>query len=166
MTNLSEFQKKYVEAFIESAVFVLKKEVGIEFKKNSVTIKNSPMPGLPFCVSIGFSDTKMKGQVVYSMTLDIAEKIAKLMMPNKLPIEQKKYINSCIGEISNMISGRVTINIATEDHVMNITPPTVFRVESKNGLVIDFLTTTTLSLILDSTLGSFEINIAFKSNGE
>ena len=164
-------QKKYIEAFENSAAYIFKSEIGIELKKSSVSIKNTQVPALPICVCIGFVDNNVSGQVIYSTTLDFTEKVAKLMMPTKSQIEQKKYLYSCIAELSNMISGRATMYIGSLDHVMQITPPLVFKLENQSAtntsgekILLDFLSNTSIGLLLDSILGCLEINISFKQN--
>ena len=80
------------------------------------------------------------------------------MLPGKLPFEQKKMLTSCVGELGNMISGKATIELAGANSIVEITPPTVVVGKINR---IDFHEVPTISLIMDSTAGAVEINIAF-----
>ena len=80
------------------------------------------------------------------------------MMPELLPYQQKKMIHDVLGEVANMISGMASIKLAGDNDKINITPPVVIRGENE----FDFLKVPTIVVLLDSTIGSLEINIAFK----
>ena len=92
------------------------------------------------------------------MSQDVGEAFTKRMMPDLLPYQQKKMLHDVLGEVANMISGMASIKLAGDDDTINITPPVVIRGESE----FDFLKVPTIVVLLDSTIGSLEINIAFK----
>ncbi|MDF1567163.1 MAG: chemotaxis protein CheX [Spirochaetaceae bacterium] len=50
--------------------------------------------------------------MVYSVDSNFAEKVARAMLPNKLPAEVKKMVKSAISEIANMITGQASIALA------------------------------------------------------
>ena len=147
---------EYANVFISSAVNVFKKELNIKMSRQSLIKKNAPMPGLPVCIILGITG-HVRGQVVYSLDKSFAQDITHAMLPNKLPNELKKYINSAVGEIGNMITGQASIEMAGQDKIINLTPPLVF---SGNQIEFDFLQMPTISLRLLSEMGMLEINIA------
>ncbi len=147
---------EYANVFIRSAVHVFKKELNINMSRQSLVKKKAPLPGLPVCIILGITG-HVRGQVVYSIDRSFAQDITHAMLPNKLPNELKKYINSAVGEIGNMITGRASIDLAGQDEVINLTPPAVF---SGTQIEFDFLEMPTVALRLLSEMGTLEINIA------
>ncbi len=147
---------EYANVFIRSAVHVFKKELNINMSRQSLVKKNAPLPGLPVCIILGITG-HVRGQVVYSMDRSFAQDITHSMLPNKLPNELKKYVNSAVGEIGNMITGQASIDLAGQDKVINLTPPAVF---SGTQIEFDFLEMPTVALRLLSEMGTLEINIA------
>ena len=147
---------EYANVFIRSAVHVFKKELNINMSRQSLIKKNAPIPGLPVCIILGITG-HVRGQVVYSLDKSFAQDITHAMLPNKLPHELKKYINSAGGEIGNMITGQASIELAGQDKIINLTPPAVF---TGDQMVVDFLEMPTVSLRLLSEMGMLEINIA------
>ncbi|WP_319560754.1 chemotaxis protein CheX [Marispirochaeta sp.] len=147
---------EYANVFIRSAVHVFKKELNINMSRQSLVKKNAPIPGLPVCIILGITG-HVRGQVVYSLDKSFAQDITHAMLPNKLPHELKKYINSAVGEIGNMITGQASIEMAGQDKIINLTPPAVF---TGDQIVVDFLQMPTVSLRLLSEMGMLEINIA------
>jgi chemotaxis protein CheX len=59
--------------------------------------------------------------------------------------------------MANMITGRASIDLAGDDHIVHITPPAVFLGQ---GLRVDFLNVPTIAISFISEIGVLEINIA------
>lgn len=151
----------YSQIFVDSAINIFRKELKIEvLKKRNIILKNSPIPSFYYAVIIGFMDKVIKGQVVYSMPDEFGKNIAKIMMPGLLPVEYKKLITESLGELANLISGYSTAKLSKDDsNPMEITPPVVLKGEN---IQFDFLKVPCICVVLDSTLGCLEINIAFQ----
>ena len=149
----------YLKIFIASVSSIFSTEVGVDLKKRSVNVKNSNKPTFQVVVIIAFVADFFKGQVVYSMSTEFAEHVAKSMLPGKLPMEQKKLLGSCVGELGNMVSGKASIALAGTSSVVDITPPTVVMGEISS---IEFYEVPTISIVMDSTKGALEINVAFQ----
>ena len=77
-----------------------------------------------------------------------------------LPAERNKLVKDILGEVANMISGKASIVLAGSHDKININPPIVI-VDSEIAK-IDFLQVPTVFIVLDSIMGSLEINIAFQ----
>lgn len=153
---------EHANIFVNSAVTVFRKELRISLTRQSLVRKEMPRPGLPICIVLGITGG-LRGQVVYSVDRGFAMDIAHHMVPNKLPVELKRLVNSAVGEIGNMITGQATIALAGKDQILQITPPLVFNGES---IAIDFLELPTLSMRMLSELGVLEINIALSEEEE
>lgn len=147
---------EHANIFVRSAVMVFRKELGINLTRQSLTRKDMPRPGLPICIVLGITGA-LRGQVVYAVDESFAMEIAHHMVPNKLPGELRKLVNSAVGEIGNMITGQATIALAGQDKVLQLTPPAVFTGQS---ISIDFLEMPTVSMQMLSELGVLEVNIA------
>ena len=146
----------YANPFIRGAISVFEKEIHIKLTRKDLVKKEAPLPSFPVSIIIGVTGP-VKGQVVYSMDNNFAFNLAKAMIPNKLPAEIKKLVNSAVSEIANIITGQASIELAGEDKAINITPPAVFR---GMDLRVDFLNIPTISLSFISEIGVMEINIA------
>jgi chemotaxis protein CheX len=153
---------EYANPFITSAVKIFQKEVGIPLNRNKLERRKSPLPSQPISIIIGVTGP-IKGQVVYSLDSNFAYSVTKAMLPTKLPAELKKLTHSAVSEIANIITGAASIELAGEDKLISITPPTVF---TGPALQIDFLNLPTISLSFLSEIGSLEINIALSEEEE
>lgn len=147
--------------FITSAIEIFQSETGVKLNRKDLKIKPAPIPTLPISVIIGVTGA-VKGQICYSMDDNFAYELAKAMLPGKLPVDVKKYTNSAIAEMANMITGQASIALAGEDHVVHITPPAVF---SGRGGKVDFLNVPTIAISFISEIGVLEINIALSEQG-
>jgi chemotaxis protein CheX len=147
---------EYANIFIRSAVEVFRKEVGVQLSRKELSRKSSPVPGFPIAIILGLTGV-LKGQVVYSMGGDFAYNVAKAMLPNKLPADVRKLVNSAVSEIANIITGQASIALAGENDMIQLTPPAVLMA---TNLQVDFLDIPTISLSLISEIGVLEINIA------
>jgi len=130
---------EHANIFIRSAVEVFQKESGIRLSRRSLSTKTAPIPSLPVSVIIGITGF-VRGQVVYSMDTNFAYNAAKGMLPNRLPEEARRLINSAVSEIASMITGK--------------------------GIQVDFLTLPTVYIGLISEIGLLEVNIAFARAAE
>ncbi len=147
---------EYANVFIRSAVEVFEKEVRVKLSRQSLQRKSSPVPGLPVSIILGVTGF-IRGQVVYAMDDAFAFKVARAMLPNRLPADVKKLMNSAVSEIANIITGQASISMAGERETISLTPPAVF---SGKNIVVDFLSLPTICLGMISEIGELEINIA------
>jgi chemotaxis protein CheX len=152
---------EYANPFITAAVTTFKKELGVNLNRNSINVKNAPIPSKEVSIIIGVTGA-VKGQVVYSMDDNVAMAVAKAMLPGKVPAELKKLANSAVSELANIITGQASIILAGESNRIDITPPAVF---SGGGASIDFLALQTICLSFLSEIGALEINIAMTEEG-
>jgi chemotaxis protein CheX len=147
---------EYANPFISAAVTTFEKELHVKLNRSELKIKDSPVPTKAISIIIGVTGL-VKGQVVYSMDENVAYAVAKSMLPDKLPLEIKRFTNSAVSELANIITGQASITLAGDNHTIDITPPAVF---SGAALTMDFLTLQTITISFISEIGSLEINIA------
>ena len=147
---------EYANPFISAAVKTFQKELGVVLSRNTMNLKDSPVPSKDISIIIGVTGL-VKGQVVYSLDENVALSVTKSMLPDRLPAELKKHTNSAVSELANIITGQASIILAGESEKIDITPPAVFAGGSS---LIDFLSLQTICLSFISEIGSIEINIA------
>ncbi len=147
---------------MNSAVNVLQKEANIQLKRRSLSVRKSSTPTFPLAIIIGFIGGGIRGQVVYSLSDDFIKTLTKAYKPDLLPIRRKELTLSILCEVANMISGNATISLAGDDALISVTPPVVIQAQ---GMMMDFIKVPTVCLMLDSSGGSLEINIAFEEGG-
>jgi chemotaxis protein CheX len=153
---------EYANIFIRSAVSVFQSEIGIRLSRESLKRKETPTPSFPISIVIGITG-QIRGQVVYSLDHDFADAIAHAMVPNTLPSVRRRLINSAVGEIGNMVTGRASIALAGKNHILQLTPPAVF---TGHGITVDFLELPTICLRMLSEVGILEMNIALLEGEE
>jgi chemotaxis protein CheX len=153
---------EYANPFITAAVKTFKQELGVELTRNSMNVKESPVPSKDLSIIIGVTG-HVRGQVVYSLDDNVAMAVAKAMLPDRLPAELKKHTNSAVSELANIVTGQASIILAGESERIDITPPAVF---SGGSSYIDFLTIQTICLSFLSEIGSMEINIALTEENQ
>jgi chemotaxis protein CheX len=154
---------EYANIFIRAAVEVFQKEVGVQLSRKELQRKSAPLPSLPVAIILGITGY-LRGQVVYAMDQDFAFRVARAMLPNKLPADVKKLVNSAVSEIANIITGQASIALAGETQMIDLTPPVVLM---GSDLSVDFLNLPTIALSLISEIGLLEINVALaESDGK
>ncbi len=155
-------QVEYVNPFIIGAIEVFEQIASIELKKQSIALKDDSRPTHEIAIVIGVSGY-LEGQVIYSFKEHTAERIVSSMMPNSPPEKQKEYMESAIGSLANMITGRATILLAGKQQVLRITPPAIIIGENMD---YKFVTNKTLSVSFTSRFGTTEINVALTVAGK
>lgn len=147
---------EFANPFITAATTTFQKEVGVKLNRKELKLKDSPVPSQTVSIVIGVTGA-VRGQVVYSMDENVAFAVAKAMLPGKLPVEQRRLMNSAVSEMANIITGQASIILAGDDLRIDITPPAVF---TGPGGSIDFLSIQTICLSFISEIGTLEMNIA------
>lgn len=135
---------KYINPFLNSLTAILPL-VGlgdIQKKNLSVQGKHIESPGVMVIVGI-MGD--IKGNVIYSTTLDNAKKISSIMMMGA-PVEDFNEIaQSAISELTNMLAGNTATEFCNIGININISTPTLIHGEftanasSDNVLCVELL---------------------------
>ncbi len=153
---------QHANPFITAAVMTFRKEVHVELQRTNLVVRTAPAPTKDMSIIIGVTG-KVKGQVVYSMDKNVAEAVAKAMLPDLHPMEQKKMVNSAVSELANIITGQASIPLAGDHHTIALTPPAVFTGDPGS---VDFISIQTISVSFLSVIGAMEINIGLMEEGE
>lgn len=151
-----EVRAEFVNPFIEAASLVFRDSLKLDLIRGKLKVRDSPVPSYEVAIIIGVVGS-YKGEIVYSMNLDAAYKISKLLVPSLDDESVKDEYKDIIGEIGNMTTGNALRIFASNGQFVDITTPNVMEVSTAN---IQYKKTTTLSLNLYSRIGQIEINIA------
>ncbi len=148
---------EFVNPFLEATSIVFKNLLQADILRGKTSIKASAAPSHEIAIIIGVTG-KFAGQVVYSMNIFTAYKIARKLMPGTSDAIIRKEFRDVLGEIGNMITGNALNLSANLNEDVDLTVPMVV---DTNLSKLTFKKTTTLGLNLYSRFGLMEVNIAF-----
>lgn len=149
---------EWINPFISNAIEVIEQLANIKFEKSELMVKEDTTPSNEITIIIGITGF-IQGQVVYSLKDHTAQRIAQSVRPNENIIVDQDFIESSIAEISNIITGRATIELSGKNNILHITPPTIIVGRDYN---ISFIKLKTISVNLSSRFGTMEVNVAIK----
>ena len=151
----------YINPFIEASKNVLKGAANIDVSLGKIYIKTSPYLSDSVAIIVGVTG-KIRGQASFSISIDLACKIASCMMMGMPVTELDEMAKSALSELGNMIMGNTATIFYGKGLKIDITPPTILT-----GSNMQFSTnksqTVTVPLAL-SIGGSMEIDVAFLEN--
>ena len=112
----------YINPFIEASQEVLRQVAGIEARLGKVYLKDSPYKSGSVIVIIGLTG-KIRGQVLFTMSMPVAMNIASSMMGGMPLAEMDEISKSAISELTNMIMGNTATIFYNKGINVEITPP-------------------------------------------
>lgn len=119
--HINPFLKASTKVFAEMCGMNI--EIGKPYMSEPILAKDSVM------ILIGITG-EIKGQVIITLSSDIALDIASKMMMMEVT-EIDDMVNSAIGELGNMILGNAATIFAASSINIDITPPTIGRGDMK-----------------------------------
>lgn len=148
---------EYINPFVESSVSVMREILGIEVKREQISLKSKAVPILDIAVIIGLVG-QVEGRVLFDMKLDTALKIISKM--NEEEITQfDDLAKATITELGNMITGRAVTKLSEMGYRFDVTPPAIFA--GKNMEISD-VEIEALIVPVETSLGRIEINVALR----
>ena len=149
---------EYINPFLEAASVVFKSILNVDLRRGKLIIKETPIPSLDVAIIIGITGG-VTGEIVYSMSYPMVNKIAEVLMPGLSEEQMMNEYKDIVGELANMITGNAMNLLASTGKVIDMTTPTV--IDGKN-FNITMIKQTTLGITLYSPMGQLEMNIALK----
>ena len=149
---------EYINPFLEAATVVFKSILKIDLRRGKLIIKDNPIPSMDVAIIIGITGV-ITGEIVYSMSFPMVEKIAGILIPGLTEEQIKTEYKDIVGELANMITGNAMNLFASTGKIIDITTPTVIEGKDFN---ITMVQQTTLGITLYCTMGQLEMNIALK----
>lgn len=120
---------EYINPFIEASQTVLKQIAGVEAKLGKVYLKNSPYKSDDVMVIVGLTG-KIRGQAIFTMSKQVAMRIASNMMGGMPIAELDEMSKSAIAEMTNMILGNTATILYNRGVGVEITPPSLLMGEN------------------------------------
>ncbi len=148
----------YINPFLKAASKVFKDFMSCDLRRGHLTVKPCPSPEYDVALIIGVTGS-MKGQVVYSMKTEMANKIVETLNPDIPPNEIGIHFEDTLGEVANMITGNATMMLAKQNCEMEITTPSLI---TGDAFQMQLLKQQTLGINMYSPFGTLEINVALK----
>ena len=149
---------EYINPFLEAASVVFKSILNVDLRRGKLIIKENPIPSLDVAIIIGITGG-VTGDIVYSMSYPMVQKIAEVLMPGLSEEQMMNEYKDIVGELANMITGNAMNLFPSTGKVIEMTTPTV--IDGKN-FNITMIKQTTLGITLYSPMGQLEMNIALK----
>lgn len=135
---------KYINPFLDSFTNVLP-QLGIaDIKKGKISIKENHIESPGVIIILGILGD-IKGNVVYTTTIECAKKIASCMMMGMPVPELDEMAQSAISELTNMLTANAATNFSNNNINIDISTPTLMygtftaKVSSNKVLSIEML---------------------------
>ncbi len=149
---------EYINSFIKASTEVLNNFVEDKFSVGRPYIRSNPFPTREIVIILGITGD-IKGQAVFSLTEDMAKKIASGMMMG-MPVEEiDEMAKSALSELGNMIMGNSATLLFNVGAKIDITPPSLVKGTS---IEISSAGMETICVPLVSELGEIEFDIGIK----
>ncbi|MBP7552035.1 MAG: chemotaxis protein CheX [Spirochaetes bacterium] len=148
---------EYINPFVESSVSVIKEALGIEVRREQITLKSKAVPILDVAVIVGLVG-QVEGRVLFDMKRETALKIASNMNGEEIT-EFDELAKATITELGNMITGRAVTKLSEMGYKFDVTPPAVF---SGQNMEISDSEIEALIVPIETPMGRIEINVALR----
>jgi len=149
---------EYINSFIKASTEVLNNFVADKFSVGRPYIRNNPFPTREIIIILGITGD-IKGQAVFSLTEDMAKKIASGMMMGMPVDEIDEMAKSALSELGNMIMGNSATLLFNVGAKIDITPPSLVKGTS---IEISSAGMETICVPLVSEMGEIEFDIGIK----
>ncbi len=146
-------KKEYVDVFIRSFQSIFTGLTGKNPRLKGVDETEEAIPSHEVAALVGIIGF-IRGQMALSADLNAAKELVKIVLPGR---EGTKDVEkSAVGELANMVAGRVTIELAGKEKKLYLTPPAVVLGSNLKvavpGVKVNVIT-------FDTHLGEVEISI-------
>ncbi|MCR3758760.1 chemotaxis protein CheX [Clostridium felsineum] len=113
---------KYINPFLKSFMTVMPQLGLTNLRRGKVTLKDSSIESSGVIIIIGIVGD-IKGNVMYSTSVDAAKKIASTMMMGMPVTELDEISQSAVSELTNMLTANAATNFAEEGLNIDISTP-------------------------------------------
>ena len=148
---------EYINPFVESSVNVLKEVLGLQVRRENVSLKSKALPVLDIAVIVGLVG-QVEGRVIFDLDRKTALNIASKMNDETLT-EFDDLAKATITELGNMITGRAVTKLSELGYKFDVTPPAIF---TGNNMEISDVNIEALIVPIETELGRVEVNVALR----
>lgn len=148
---------EYINPFVESSVSVMKEILGIDVKREQISLKSKAVPILDVAVIVGLVG-QVEGRVLFDMKMETALQIVS-KMNDEVITTFDELAKATITELGNMITGRAVTKLSEMGYRFDVTPPAIF---SGTNMEISDVDIEALIVPIETSLGRIEINVALR----
>ncbi|MFA9378701.1 MAG: chemotaxis protein CheX [Lachnotalea sp.] len=150
---------KYVNPFVDSFATVMPQLGFTTIKKGNLSIKGKELLSSGVIIIVGIVGA-IKGNIVYSIDMEDAKKIASKMMMGMSVSELDELAQSAISELTNMLAANAATSFSTMDIMIDISTPTLLH--GKNiSVKMSSAQVLCVQLLADDI--PIEVNVAFEN---
>ena len=149
--------KNLVNPFVVSAIEIVQELEGEKPARGELSLKNDSIQTQGVATVIGITG-KIEGRLILDISKDTACKLAEFILKENFA-EFNELVESAMGEMANLITGRAVSILNEIGYSIKITPPTLF---SGNDLKVSDRKLEMLVIPLDCKSGKLLINVALK----
>lgn len=150
---------KHVNPFIESFTTVMPQLGFVNIRKGNMSVKGKDLTGSGIVIIVGIVGA-IRGNIVYSMNLESAKKIASTMMMGMPIIEFDEMSKSALSELTNMLTANAATNFSSIGIAIDISTPTLLH---GDNIAIKMSSNQVLCIELIADDIPIEINISFEA---
>lgn len=148
---------EFLNPFVTAAAEVLRAEVQAEVKRGSLNLQHSAVTTRDVTVLIGLVGD-VEGTVMYCMNKEMGLALVSHMMGEEFS-EFDDLVQSGIGELGNVISGRAATKFSQQNMEVQISVPTLIV---GRGATISTLDFQQLVVPLETQFGRLDIHLAIR----
>jgi chemotaxis protein CheX len=153
---------EFINPFIAAAFNVFERFSKTPASKGKLSKTTSPVKGKEVNVVIGVTGS-IVGQVICSMSLETARKIASLMLLGMPVTELDGLAKSAISELGNMITGNAATELGNSGYWCTLTPASIFI---GREITVSVQDVQILQIPVETDMGEFIIFVALKEAEE
>jgi Predicted inhibitor of MCP methylation, homolog of CheC len=150
---------KHVNPFIESFASVMPQLGFSEVKKGNLSVKGQELNGNGVIIIVGIVG-EIRGNIVYSIEIENAKKIASTMMMGMPVNEFDEMAKSALSELTNMLTANAATCFSTIGITIDISTPTLLHGEN---MVVKMSSNQVLCIELLADQIPIDVNIAFEN---
>lgn len=117
---------KYVNPFVEAFVNVMPMLGFQDVKKGNLSLKGKELNSSGVLIIVGIVGS-VRGNVVYSFSMEDAKKIASTMMMGMPVSELDDMSKSALSELTNMLTANAATSFSNMDMMIDISTPTLLH---------------------------------------
>jgi chemotaxis protein CheX len=149
---------EYINPFIEAAFTVMEMVLGNRPSKGDLAMQPATFTSQQCNIVCGVTG-QVQGQVIYGMSMTVADKIASTMLGQPIKVFDQ-LAASAIAELGNMISGHAMAKLSEAGYICDITPPTIIR-----GTNVKISTLSIPAIVIPMTTDQGEVSITVGIQG-
>jgi chemotaxis protein CheX len=149
---------KHVNPFIESFAIVMPQLGFSNIQKGNLSVKDKELISSGIVIIVGIVGA-VKGNIVYTIDVENAKKIASTMMMGMPVDELDEMSKSALAELTNMLTANAATSFSNSGIPIDISTPTLLH--GKN-MVVDMSSNQVLCIELLADGIAVEVNIAFE----